>query len=61
MFKLKEPFIPPRHPNWTGRAHRTSMDAFGQQWWVDDTTPRRRPGAVVLVLVALLLLLGVAI
>lgn len=61
MFKLKEPFIPPNHPNWTGQSWRSSQEAFGFQWWADETPQRRRPGVIISTLVALLLLLGVAI
>lgn len=61
MLTSKDRFIAPDHPNWTGRTHRTSREAFGS-WWGPEPThtqqpSRRWPWWVALVVVVVVVLL----
>lgn len=60
---LKRPFnqhTPPPHPNWTGRAYRTTDEAFGcRRYYTPEPRPERRlwwlvAVAVMIVIVAVL-------
>jgi hypothetical protein len=64
MYASKDRFVPPDHPNWTGRAHRSRDEAYGRAVPLHERWERRirrqdlvLDGVIALALVALLAIL----
>ena len=51
-----EPYRPPATSNWTGRAPRSSQEAFGYQWGPPTEPTNRTPWCLWLIAIAVIAL-----